>query len=114
MEVEKIAKVCHEVNAEYCVAFGDFSQPSWENAPEWQKKSAITGVEFHINNPDAGASNSHESWLSEKISDGWTYGEEKNPDKKEHPCIVLFEHLPAEQKAKDFIFRQIVHSLTEA
>nr|WP_262568797.1 hypothetical protein [Endozoicomonas gorgoniicola] len=39
------------------------------------------------------------------------YGEVKDPAKKEHPCVVPFSKLPVEQQAKDFLFRQVVHSL---
>lgn len=111
MTVEKIAQTCHELNRAYCQSIGDHSQPSWEDAPEWQKSSAIKGVEFHIANPDAGTSDSHDSWLKQKEEEGWKYGPVKNPETKEHPCFVPYDQLPVEQKAKDFIFRQTVHSL---
>jgi hypothetical protein len=108
---EQVARVCHEVNKAYCQSLGDNSQPSWEQAPEWQRKSAINGVAFHVINPDAGADSSHKSWLAEKEKDGWAYGVVKNPDKKQHPCMVPFENLPVSQQAKDYIFRAIVHSI---
>ena len=112
MNKEQIARVCHEVNKAYCEALGDNSQQAWHEAPEWQKKSAVVGVEFHLGNPEAKASHSHESWLAEKEKDGWKYGEVKDVEKKEHPCFVPFFKLPEKQKAKDFIFRQVVHSLS--
>ena len=111
MTVEQVAQVCHEINRAYCKALGDYSQPIWDVAPEWQKTSAINGVNFHLNNPDAGADASHKSWFMEKFNDGWVYGEVKNPETKEHPCMVPFEELPEWQKAKDYLFRQTVHSL---
>ena len=40
MEMDSIARVCHEVNRAYCQALGDDSQPTWEEAPEWQRASA--------------------------------------------------------------------------
>lgn len=107
-----IAQVCHAVNRAYCIALGDTSQPLWENAPDWQRDSAIKGVEFHISNPRATAAASHISWLEQKLKDGWKYGPVKNPETKEHPCCIPFEELPKEQQAKDFIFREIVHSLS--
>ncbi len=113
MKNEQIAKVAHEINAAFCLAFGDDSQPSWEEAPDWQVDSAMNGVAFHKANPNAGASHSHENWLEEKRKDGWTYGEVKDPEKKEHPCMVPFDALPPEQQAKDYLFRQIVHSLID-
>jgi hypothetical protein len=106
-----IAMVAHEINAAFCLAQGDTSQLPWDEAPQWQRDSAITGVKFHLKNPDASASSSHDSWMKEKVSDGWVYGELKDPVLKTHHCIVPFEDLPVMQQAKDFLFRQTVHSL---
>ena len=39
------------------------------------------------------------------------YVSKKDPGKKEHPCMVPFDRLPSDQKAKDFIFSAIVKSL---
>lgn len=111
---EQIARVCHEVNRAYCLSIGDSSQPSWEDAPEWQRKSIINGVQFHIDNPDSPPSASHESWLKEKVADGWKWGAVKNPDTKEHPCFVPYNELPVEQRAKDYIFTAIVKELKAA
>lgn len=112
MKVEDVARICHEANESLCVTQGDFSQPSWDDAPDWQKKSALNEVNFHLDNPDAGTDDSHNSWLAEKEADGWKYGEVKDPDKKEHPCFVPYDQLPPEQQAKDYLFRGIVHALT--
>lgn len=111
LEIEKIAKACHEVNRAYCLSLGYASQPAWEDAPQWQKDSAILGVKLHVNNPNAGPQASHESWMDQKIADGWKYGPTKDPEAKIHPCIVPFEKLPVEQQAKDFIFRAVVHQM---
>lgn len=111
LEIEKIAKACHEVNRAYCLSLGDASQPAWEDAPQWQKDSVILGVKLHVNNPNVGQQASHESWMDQKIADGWKYGPTKDPEAKIHPCIVPFEKLPVEQQAKDFIFRAVVHQM---
>ena len=105
------AKMCHDVNRAFCQALGDYSQPTWADAPQWQKDSAIAGVKFHLENPNAGPEASHENWLRQKELDGWVYGEVKDAERKQHPCMVPFDDLPREQQAKDFIFRQIVHSV---
>lgn len=102
--VVQAARWCHEINRKWCELLGDHSQPSWEDAPDWQRKSAINWVEFHIANPDAGPAVSHNSWLAEKRADGWKYGPVKDPETKEHPCFVPYEELPAEQRAKDALF----------
>lgn len=109
-----IARVAHEVNRAYCQALGDNSQPAWADAPEWQRSSAINGVQFHLANPDAGPDHSHNAWLAEKRATGWKWGPEKNPAEKEHPCFVPYDELPVEQKAKDYLFRGVVHAFKSA
>lgn len=113
LKIEEVARICHETNRAYCVALADGSQEQWEFAPEWQRQSAINGVIFHRNNPEASPNASHESWLAEKRAAGWTYGPMKNPELKEHPCFVRFERLPAEQQAKDKLFKAIVDQLRD-
>jgi hypothetical protein len=111
MEVEKIAKICHEANRAYCEALGDNTQPHWELAPQWQKDSAMAGVKLHAEKPDTTPEGSHESWLAQKIADGWVYGPKKDPVLKEHPCIVPYCNLPKEQQTKDSLFSAIVKAL---
>ncbi|HSV30007.1 MAG TPA: RyR domain-containing protein [Candidatus Omnitrophota bacterium] len=111
MKIIDIARVCHDVNRAYCAAIGDTSQPAWDDAPDWQKQSAIAGVEFTLANPDVGPSASHESWMAEKERDGWKFGPVKDPEKKEHPCFVPYDELPGEQKAKDYLFQGVVRAL---
>ncbi len=111
MNVRKIAIMCHDVNKSYCAAIGDNTQVKWSKRPDWQKESAVKGVEFHLANPDANDSASHDSWMEQKLADGWKYGEVKDAESKEHPCIVPFEELPLEQQIKDKLFRQTVHAL---
>lgn len=108
---EKIAKVCHEVNRAYCKSIGDDSQPSWNNAPDWQKESARNGVNFCLNNPDSKPEDSHLSWLKEKEVAGWKYGEVKDVEKKEHPCMVSYKKLPKEQQTKDALFIAVARSM---
>jgi len=113
LSIEDIARAAHEINRAYCQALGDNSQLPWEDAPEWQKKSAVDGVEFHINHPTASPSASHDNWLRMKVADGWRYGPVKDAEKKEHPCCVEYHELPQEQRAKDYIFRAVVHTLSK-
>jgi|SRR5580700_842774 hypothetical protein len=117
-QIEQTAKVCHEANRAYCATLGDHSQPTWEDAPEWQRSSAIKGVEFHIANLSAGTkpapSASHDSWLAQKRAEGWKFGLVKDAATKEHPCFVPYEQLPLDQRLKDYIFAAICEAFWTA
>lgn len=111
LSVQDIARVCHEANRAYCAGLLDFSQYPWENCEEWQRQSAIKGVQFILDNPAAPASASHDSWLKEKAATGWKFGLVKDSDKKEHPCFVPYEQLPHAQRIKDYLFGAVVRAL---
>lgn len=109
--LEKIAKVCHQANKAFCEANDDFSQKDWEQAETWQKDSAMLGVNFRIGNSDAGHDAQHNSWMKQKVDDGWIHGETKDPVAKTHPCIVPFDQLPKHQQQKDALFCAIVDAI---
>lgn len=48
--------------------------------------------------------------VTKKLRNGWSYGSIKDADKKEHPCLVAWEQLPVEQRAKDHLFNAIVRA----
>ena len=104
-QIDYIAATTHQANKLYCQALGDYSQVDWDEAPEWQKQSARNGVVFIFDNPEAPVSANHESWMKEKEENGWVYGHVKDPEKKEHPCMVPFDQLPESQQFKDTLFR---------
>lgn len=105
-----LARMCHQLNREYCDSIGEFGQPDWDNAPKWQQDSAIAGVIFHLDNPTAGDQASHENWMRQKVEDGWVWGPVKDPEAKTHPCVLPFHQLPVAQQVKDRLFRQTVHA----
>lgn len=110
--VDNLARICHEANRAFCETLGDKSQPTWETAPDWQKTSAKMGVTFHLSDTRT-PSDSHQAWWSQKKAEGWKWGETKNPDTKEHPCMVPYNELPLEQRFKDYLFHGIVNSYKE-
>ena len=50
---------------------------------------------------EAMAKNVHEVWAETRISQGWTYGPERNDAKKEHPMLVPYEELPEDERIYD-------------
>ena len=113
MNNQDIAKITHEINRAYCKALGDDSQPSWETAPEWQRESAMAGVNHYTQHTGTTPEQSHELWLEHKLADGWVYGATKDAAAKTHPYIKPFDELSEMQKAKDFLFGAVVKQLME-
>lgn len=111
MNADQIARVCHEVNRAYCSSIGDTSQPAYEDAPTWQKDSAVAGVRAILDNPATTPEQSHEGWMAQKAADGWTFGPVKDADAKTHPCFVPYNELPLAQRTKDYLFGAVVRSL---
>lgn len=107
----RIAAVCHEANRMYCQTIGDNSQPTWDAAPEWQRASAIAGVQHILADPETTPEESHSSWSRQKLEEGWTYGPVKDPSIKQHPCLVPYADLPEEQQRKDALFGAVVRAL---
>lgn len=106
---EQIARVCHEANRAWCEANGDSSQMPWDEAEDWQRSSALEGVRFARGG--ASPQEQHEAWCEAKMRDGWSFGETKDADAKTHPCLVAYDELPPEQRAKDALFLAVVQAL---
>jgi len=47
------------------------------------------------------ACNTHEVWAQQRMAQGWKYGEKRNDERKEHPCLVPYEDLPESEKVYD-------------
>ena len=50
---------------------------------------------------EAMAKNVHEVWAQNRINEGWKYGDERNDELKQHPCLVPYENLPEVEKDYD-------------
>jgi hypothetical protein len=108
---EHIARICHEANRALCITVEDTSQLSWDEAPEWQKQSAVAGVTYLRENPQATSETLHNNWMADKRRDGWVYGEVKSSVAKTHPCMVPYDQLPKFQQFKDKLFLAIVRTM---
>jgi len=111
MDASAIARVCHEANRALQIEAGDPAvSPSWDEAPEWQRASAVEGVA----EARAGATPEqlHDSWCDSKVRDGWSFGAVKDAEAKTHPCLVPYDELPEDQRRKDAVFGAIVGALS--
>ncbi|NED96427.1 hypothetical protein G1H11_14045 [Phytoactinopolyspora alkaliphila] len=113
MSAEEIARVCHEANRALQLVDGD-PAPSrpWDDAPTWQRESAVAGVRNALAETHDPAAH-HQAWVDAKAADGWTYGTTKDPEARTHPCMLPYDDLPANQRRKDVLFLSIVNSLTQ-
>lgn len=109
--VDTAARLCHEANRAICECAGDLSQKPWDEAEQWQRDSAMAGVMFRLNNPNATGEAQHGQWCADKLSAGWMYGPVKDAENKTHPCLVGYDSLPFEQRVKDHVFSAIVNTL---
>lgn len=110
---EDIARVVHAANRELQIVQGDpVPSPPWDEAPDYQVKQAISGVQEVIRDTELTPERHHQLWVDRMRADGWTYGETKDFDRKTHPTMVPFGELPTEQQLKDRLFIAIVRALT--
>jgi hypothetical protein len=109
---DDIAFVVHEANRAMQSLHGD-DVPSlpwfWEGRT--LRHTVMAGVRRVI----AGTTpeQNHEKWCTDKRAQGWSYGPEKDIEKKLHPCLVPFGKLPQEERAKVRLFYAIVRTLME-
>lgn len=50
---------------------------------------------------EAIARNVHEVWAQERIRQGWSYGPQRDDERRRHPCLVPYEDLSEEEKDYD-------------
>jgi hypothetical protein len=122
--VDKVARLCHEANREYCAHRGEphtldhtvenkttrHANPAlvpWERLDAEHMNSTITGVRKLVEDPHTTPEQLHESWAKSKLDAGWKHGEAKDAVAKTHPCLVPYSELPEDQKRKDHIFRAV-------
>jgi len=103
-----IGILAHEVNRLYCALIGDKPMPTWDDLPKSIQEGMVRGVTIHMEHVDKDPSFFHDEWMKERLADGWTYGAEKDLEKKTHPCLLPYENLPESQRAKDVIFSSSV------
>jgi hypothetical protein len=112
MRSEDIARVCHEaLRVLQSIQNDPVPARPWEEAPDYQRETAQLAV-IRLQEEKSTPAEHHEQWRVHMIQMGWKYGREKNLEAKTHPCLVPYDRLPDEQKAKDVLFLAIVAALS--
>lgn len=100
-EIEAASHAAHEVLRSYSRnVLDDYTHAAWDDVPEESKREVRQNV-ISIMQYDYTAEKSHEIWMAQKLASGWRWGNVKNPEKREHPCLVEYKLLPEEQRFKD-------------
>lgn len=107
-DLEIVARMAHEMLRAWCELNADHALKRWEDAPAWQHESTIDAVRFFSDHPGADDGAMHAAWLDQKLRAGWTVGPVKDAQRKQHPCMVPFDQLPADQQFKDRLLRLVI------
>lgn len=108
----KIAEVTHAVNNAYRVAVGEPPRKPFRELAETEKRGIFLGVLQHLMNENGiDPRAAHDLWLSNKLKNGWKYGETQDEEAKTHPCLLPYGDLPEKQKVKDYLFSAVVQAL---
>lgn len=110
-ELECITAAAYEVNRQYClmVSTGDHSHVAWPELDAQLRTVALMATAGIAEGytPEK----SHAAWMMMKKSQGWRYGQTKNQETLEHPCLVPFSELPLDQQAKDLLWHGTVTAM---
>jgi len=49
------------------------------------------------------AENTHDLWAVQRLADGWTFGDQRDDVKKQHPCLIPYDKLPENEREYDRI-----------
>lgn len=88
---------------------GDPLSPAWDDAPDWDRESALEGVLLALGG--ASPAECHEAWCRRRRAAGWTYGPVRDEPRQRHPNLVPYADLSAAQRRKDKLFVAVVSAL---
>lgn len=113
-QIEDIAAATHEANR--AIQWTDLSSGipvavRWADFSLEQRVGVIAGVKMALEG--ASAEQLHESWVQNKVDNGWTYGEEKDEVAKTHPLLIPYSMTPPVSRIKDSQFRAIIQVIAE-
>lgn len=106
-----IAAACHEATRAIQGVNGEEQAPPWAEAEESQRESSRKAVAAAL--PGITPEELHRAWCEQREAEGWTYGEEKNAERRTTPYLVPYTELDVMQRAKDAVILGIVAAMSD-
>jgi hypothetical protein len=108
-QIDRIAQVAHAAIRAHGIAHGRKPGPEWDDAEEWMRESSRDAVRVALEDPTPGTQ--HTRWMEERKGQGWTYGPERDDEKKHNPNMVEYDELSLFEKQKDWIIIALAQAL---
>ena len=105
--VDAVARIVHNAQRDLGYWLEDPYPPEpYDALPEEQRRPVQSLVRLIIGGypPEY----VQEMWIESMKEKGWDWGEEKDPNRKTHPCITGFEELPLWERKKVLLAYDIV------
>ncbi|GBC62521.1 hypothetical protein DENIS_3493 [Desulfonema ishimotonii] len=109
--VEQAARSFHQHLKAFRESLGDYTLPDWEETTKHNREMGVRFVRYTLANQSITPESHHEKWVANMAKRGWRHGNERNPDKKTHPCMVPWEDLPYHEQAKTVLMIATVNIL---
>lgn len=87
--------------------------PGWDEAPDDMKKGLESQVQAYIDNPDLTPQDVYAAWLQQRQSEGWTFGETLDADKKVSPGIVPWAEASPRRRMLDTMLHAAARTLKD-
>lgn len=103
--VNLCCRAAYEASRAWCHSIGDDSHKPFDDLSTAEKapiRESVIGI-LQGNIPEQ----IHEDWRRRKIADGWSYGSEKDEERRSHPALLPYAELPLEQRVKNDIWRGV-------
>ena len=110
--IHRAAKAAHEAVRILAESHGQTHIPKWDELEgsnsAWMEGDTLKRVESLANgeappNPEA----EHKRWMTERASQGWTWGPTRDNDQKKNPLMAPFGSLPQFEKSKDAMMVEV-------
>lgn len=107
--VNLASRAAWEASRAWCRGMGDDSHKAYDDLTTEEKapvRESVIGI-LQGNTPEQ----IHQSWMRRKVSEGWSWGMEKDEERKLHPALLPYGELAPEQRVKNDIWRDVTQMM---